>query len=96
MSENIAKPIFYKESEVIYACYSHLTRSNDDFINNHMLGLIVEGSLTMVNGNEIRTFHRNEVLLYRKNKLVKFIKQPENGKPFESISFGGIPNQRYL
>ena len=51
-----------------------------------MLGLIVEGSLMVVDGNEIKTFHRNEVLLYQKNKLARFIKQPENGKPFESIS----------
>ena len=86
MTKSLAEPVFYNESDVIYACYSNLTRSNDDFIGNHMLGLIVEGSLTVVNGNEIKTFQRNEVLLYQKNKLARFIKQPENGKPFESIS----------
>ena len=86
MASNIAESLFYKQSNVIYACYSSLTRSNDDFIENHMLGLIIEGSLTVVNGNEIKTFGRNEVLLYQKNKLARFIKQPEDGKPFESIS----------
>lgn len=86
MSNDLGKSIFYEYSGVVYACYSSLTRSNDDFIGNHMLGFIIEGSLTVVNGNEIKTYHRNEVLFYQRNKLAKFIKQPENGKPFESIS----------
>src|ERR1700761_9294647 len=70
---------------VIYACYSKLTRSTEDFIENNMIGLILSGSITMINGNDIRTYHGGQVLLYKKNRLAKFIKRPEKDKPFECI-----------
>ena len=70
---------------VIYACYSKLTRSTEDFIENHMVGLILSGSITVINGNDIRTYQKGELLLYKKNRLAKFIKQPEHEHPFESI-----------
>jgi AraC family transcriptional regulator, exoenzyme S synthesis regulatory protein ExsA len=78
-------PYQNQQRGVVYACYSKLTRSTEDFIENNMVGLILSGSITVINGNDIRTYHRGQLLLYKKNRLAKFIKLPENEKPFESI-----------
>lgn len=85
-SGNAQQHSHYIDTGFIHSCYSKLTRSSEDFIQDHMIGYIISGEMTVIDGNNFTTYKKGSLLFYRKNQLAKFIKRPINGEDFESIS----------
>lgn len=73
-------------SGIIHACYTEATRAGEHFIEDPGVSCIISGSMTAFDGTVAHTFLPGDVVLYRKNILARFSKQPANGKPFESVA----------
>ncbi|KEQ28574.1 helix-turn-helix domain-containing protein [Pedobacter antarcticus] len=73
-------------SGIVYSCYTEVSRAGEQFIEEHGLSYIVSGNLEAFDGEKTHRFNTGEIILYKKNTLAKFVKQPAENKPFESVS----------
>jgi len=71
---------------VIYSHLEHSTKIGEQFIPQHGLCYIVNGTIKVVDGDTTKTFGSGEIILYRKNFLAKFLKIPSEGEKFLSIT----------
>ncbi len=73
-------------SGIIHSCYTEVTRAGEHFIEDPGISCIISGSMTAFDGTTSHIFKAGDIVLYRKNILARFSKQPENGQPFESVA----------
>ncbi len=71
---------------IIYSCYHKENRAGEECIGEHALGYLLNGSLHIIDGDITHTFKDGDMVLFRKNQLAKFIKQPANGQQFLAVT----------
>ncbi|MEE1897397.1 AraC family transcriptional regulator [Flavobacterium rakeshii] len=69
-----------------FSCYFTESRQGEHFIGNHALGFIVSGNTTFNDGNNSVTLGPGQLYFCRRNHLLKYVKTPETGGVFRSIS----------
>ena len=68
------------------ACYSKSTKAGEQFIKEHGISFIVSGEMEAYDGNTKYLYRKGDVVLYRKNALIRFVKYPHEEEGFEAIS----------
>jgi AraC-like DNA-binding protein len=67
-------------------CYSKNSKSGEQFIKDHGLAYILSGGMEAYDGFTKYTYRKGDIILYRKNALIRFVKHPGAEEPFEAIS----------
>ena len=75
-----------KGAYLFYSCYSAASRVQEQFVHDHALTFILEGSIDFYLGNRHVTYHQGDIVLVRRNQLAKATKIPSGGGVFKSIS----------
>lgn len=68
------------------ACYTKSSKAGEQFIKEHGISLIVSGTMEAYDGNVKQFFQKGDIVLYRKNALIRFVKYPQQDGDFEAIS----------
>ncbi|KAA2240947.1 helix-turn-helix transcriptional regulator [Chitinophaga agrisoli] len=71
---------------IIYSNYKKENRSGEEFIQEHSLGYIISGLLTIVDGDRKEVFGAGDLVMLRKNNLAKFFKHPAQSDQFTAIT----------
>lgn len=73
--------------KMLYSCYSMKSREGEQFIQEHIFAYLISGSLCIVDDeNKHYEFNEGEFVFYKRNHLVKYIKQPPPGGDFRAVS----------
>lgn len=68
------------------ACYTKSSKAGEQFIKEHGISFIVSGEMEAYDGNTKHLYRKGDVILYRKNALIRFVKYPHQEDGFEAIS----------
>ena len=77
---------FAKGPYLIYSCYSTLSKVAEQFVHDHALTYITEGSLDFYLGTRHLVYHKGDIVLVKRNQLAKATKIPPDGGVFQSLS----------
>jgi len=69
-----------------YACYTKNNKAGEQFIKDHGVSFIISGEMEAYDGVTKHLYRKGDVLFYRKNVLIKFVKYPDQEHGFEAIS----------
>lgn len=72
--------------QIIYSCYSQRSKEGEQFIADHVFGVMFAGNLQINTGGKTHLFKEGDFMFYRKNQLAKFVKIPPVNGDFRSIS----------
>jgi AraC-like DNA-binding protein len=75
-----------KGSYLFYSCYSAASRVQEQFVHDHALTFILEGSLDFFLGTRHVVYHKGDIVLVKRNQLAKATKIPPVGSAFKSVS----------
>lgn len=67
-------------------CYTRNNKSGEQFIKDHGVSYIVSGQMEAYDGYTKHFYRKGDIVLYRKNALVRFAKFPHPEDGFEAIS----------
>ncbi|QEC78527.1 helix-turn-helix domain-containing protein [Mucilaginibacter ginsenosidivorax] len=76
----------YNIQEIFFSCTETKAAVREHFIPVHGLSHIYSGEITVIEGDNRYTFREGETILFRRNHLAKFMKQPVGTVPFKSVS----------
>src|ERR1700753_1474364 len=82
MSTSLSPP----ESWLYYSCYATTNRVEEQFVPDHVLTYILEGSISFFTSGGHRTFHAGDMMLIKRNQLAKVTKHPPKDGECRSIS----------
>lgn len=68
------------------ACYSKSNKAGEQFIKEHGISYIVSGEMEAYDGDAKHIYRKGDIILYRKNRLIRFVKYPHSEDGFEAIS----------
>lgn len=68
------------------ACYTKSCKSGEQFIKEHGISFIISGEVEAYDGTTKHLYSKGDVVLFRKNALVRFMKYAHQDNPFESFS----------
>ncbi|MCJ7932329.1 MAG: AraC family transcriptional regulator [Chryseobacterium sp.] len=71
---------------ILRHCYTKSSKAGEQFIGEHGISFIVSGEMEAYDGNTKHLYQKGDVVLYRKNALIRFVKYPHQEKCFEAIS----------
>ncbi|MBV8251903.1 MAG: helix-turn-helix transcriptional regulator [Chitinophaga sp.] len=69
-----------------YACYHATYREGEQFVSHHNLLMILSGEMELNDGTERQVLVPGDLVLVRKNQLLKYIKKGTAQEEFKSIS----------
>jgi AraC-like DNA-binding protein len=72
--------------EIVYSCYHQVSRGGEQFVQDHVLGYHVAGTLIVNDGNQEHQFGEGDIRFVKRNQLGKFIKHPPIGGIYKSFS----------
>lgn len=79
-----------KQQENIYgiqrACYTKNNKAGEQFIKEHGISYIISGQMEAYDGTTKHLYEKGDVVLYRKNALIRFVKYPHPEDGFEAVS----------
>ena len=75
-----------KPSPIAYSCYATRSKGGEQFIPEFVFSYQVSGMMVMNDGNREYVFKPGDFRLGRRNRLMKFSKQPPEGGEFQSFS----------
>lgn len=79
-----------KEKEDLYGiqrtCYSKIKKSGEQFVKEHGISIIVSGEMEAYDGYTKHLYQKGDVVIYRKNTLIRFVKYSFGEEAFEAIS----------
>ena len=75
-----------KLPHIAYSCYYTQSREGEQFIPEHIFSYQISGTLTMNDGAKEYTFNEGDFRFSKRNRLVKFVKQPPKDGEFKSVS----------
>lgn len=67
-------------------CYTKSSKAGEQFITEHGISFIFSGEMEAYDGNTKHLYQKGDVVLYRKNALIRFVKYPHMEENFEAIS----------
>ncbi len=68
------------------ACYAKSSKAGEQFIKEHGVSYIVSGEMEAYDGNTKHIYRKGDIILYRKNALIRFVKYPQQDEDFEAVS----------
>lgn len=68
------------------SCYTKSNKTGEQFIKEHGISFIVSGQMEAYDGITKHMYQKGDVVLYRKNALIRFVKYPHPEDGFEAIS----------
>lgn len=68
------------------ACYSKSTKSGEQLIKEHGVSFIISGELEAFDGKTKYFYRKGDILICRKNTLIRFVKYPHKDEAFQAIS----------
>ncbi|AZB18523.1 AraC family transcriptional regulator [Chryseobacterium indologenes] len=71
---------------IVYSCYTELSRQGEHFVSDHVLSYQISGDLILNDGLHNYSAKDGSVRFLRRNQLLKFIKQPPPDGDFKSLS----------
>lgn len=74
-----------QQHNILYSCIGEQKQGEEPFVPEHVLGLIIQGSIDVFTENGIESLGKGSLSLVRKNQLIKAVKKPDTGKPFMGI-----------
>lgn len=77
---------FVKGENLLYSCYSTLSRVAEQFVHDHALTYITEGNLDFYLGTQHIVFRKGDLVVVKRNQLAKATKIPPEGGVFQSVS----------
>lgn len=78
---------------LLYSCVYEKERGNEQFVEEHTLGIILSGELHLFTDRGTIILKKDNLGLIRRNQLVKSLKFPDpNGKPFKAINILLVQN----
>ncbi|SEW52035.1 helix-turn-helix domain-containing protein [Chitinophaga arvensicola] len=72
--------------EIVYSCYVNRSREGEQFAPVHVLSYQIAGAITFNDGNQTQTVNEGTFSFCRRNKLIKFLKQPPEKGEFKTVS----------
>ena len=75
-----------KGSYLFYSCYSAASRVQEQFVHEHALTFILQGSLDFSMGAGHLVYPAGDILLVKRNQLAKATKIPPHEGAFQSVS----------
>ena len=72
--------------EIVYSCYVNRSREGEQFVPVHVFSYKIAGAITFNDGQRTQTFDEGTFRFCRRNKLLKFFKQPPENGEFKTIS----------
>lgn len=72
--------------EIFFSCTEKQYAVSENIVPVNGVGHIYSGEITAIEGDEKYTYRAGETILFRRNKLAKFIKVPGPEGPFRSVS----------
>ncbi|MBC9934704.1 AraC family transcriptional regulator [Chitinophaga qingshengii] len=73
-------------SGITYSCYYKNSRDGEQFVPEHVLSYQLAGRLTIDNADKTFVFNEGDLRLIRRNQLIKFLKEPPENGPFQTLS----------
>ena len=74
-----------QQHNILYSCVGAPKNGEEPFVPEHVLGLIMQGSIDVLTEDGIENFGKGTLSLIRKNQLIKAKKKPDAEKPFKGI-----------
>lgn len=74
-----------QQHNILYSCVGEQKRGEEPFVPEHVLGLIIQGSIDVFTENGVENLAKGTLSLVRKNQLIKAVKKPDAEKPFMGI-----------
>jgi AraC-like DNA-binding protein len=71
---------------IVYSCYHTRSREGEQFAPEHVLSYQLSGTLTMNDGHKEYIFQEGDLRFVKRNRLIKFNKQPSEGSDFRTLS----------
>lgn len=71
---------------IVYSCYSQLSRQGEHFVSDHVLSYQIAGDLTFNDGINDYSATDGSIRFLRRNQLLKFTKIPPANGDFKSLS----------
>ncbi|WP_326981071.1 AraC family transcriptional regulator [Chryseobacterium sp. MYb264] len=71
---------------IVYSCYTQLSRQGEHFVSDHVLSYQIAGDLVLNDGFHDYSAKDGSIRFLRRNQLLKFIKQPPPNGEFQSLS----------
>lgn len=79
-----------KQLEDLYgiqrSCYTTSSKSGEQYIEDHGISFIISGELEAYDGTAKHLYQKGDIVVYRKNTLVRFVKYPGRDECFEAIA----------
>ncbi len=72
--------------QIVYSCYSYVSREGENFIGNHSFGYIFSGEQDVSIDGKSYSFREGDFRFFRKNQLAKFVKRPGADGQFKNLS----------
>lgn len=71
---------------IAYSCYFTRNREGEQFVPEHVFSYQISGTLNINTSDQNYIFKEGDFRFIKRNQLVKFVKQPQEGGSFKSIS----------
>ncbi|KMQ67101.1 AraC family transcriptional regulator [Chryseobacterium sp. FH2] len=71
---------------IVYSCYTQLSRQGEHFVADHVLSYQISGDLILNDGFNDYSARDGSIRFLRRNQLLKFMKQPPPNGDFKSLS----------
>jgi AraC-like DNA-binding protein len=71
---------------IVYSCYHTKSREGENFVPEHVITYQISGSLDVHDGINTLEIEEGSIVLFKRNRLLKFIKHPPSNGDFRSIS----------
>jgi len=71
---------------IVYSCYTQLSRQGEHFVSDHVLSYQISGDLILNDGLNDYSAKDGSIRFLKRNQLLKFIKQPPQDGEFKSLS----------
>lgn len=71
---------------IVYSCYFQRSREGEQFVPEHVMSYQISGTLTLNDGHKEYTFKEGDMRFVKRNRLVKFYKQPPENGVFRTLS----------
>lgn len=74
------------QPQILYSCYHSFSREGEQFVPEHILTYQLAGVITAYDGSTEQVFREGSLRLSKRNRLLKFSKQPPAQGEFKSLS----------
>jgi AraC-like DNA-binding protein len=75
-----------KLQQIVYSCYVSRSREGEQFVAENIFSYQISGMLVLNDGNKEYIFRAGDFRFIKRNRLLKFIKQPPENGEFKTIS----------